>query len=214
VDWLKNYFKDEDVFVLGDGPSLLTFDYTRLKGKKVIAVCEAFFRLREVGMYPNIWVFVDATFVGEIKLNKEFKVDPYADNPYRIIAGPSCTLRTRANCFTFIGAKAPSKVPQKLYYATHSGAAAINAAIISGARKIYLLGIDLGYEGDVSHSKPGHRMDGRSANMPHYVKQIKHYNKFAEISDRIVNLSHIVAQDGDGRRLCFPRLPVDEVLTC
>lgn len=175
--------------MLGDGPSLRDFDYKLLIGKNVIACNDAYFRLLEVGLNPSIWMFVDAKFVGVCKARKGIN---FYDLPFPIVAGQHCGLKAKDNVTTFISAREPSMAEGFLYYREHTGAAAINQAIQTGAKNIFLLGIDLDYIGDLSHSRPGHRMDG-SHNRASYQKQIGRYERFASLHHGIVNLSVISA---------------------
>lgn len=181
--------KEEAAYVLGDGPSLRDFDYSLLIGKNVIACNEAYFRLQEIGLNPSIWMFVDAKFVGQCKARRGIN---FYDLPFPIVAGQHCGLREKDNVRLFISAREPTMAEGNLYYREHTGAAAINMAIQTGAKNIYLLGIDLDYIGDLSHSRPGHRMDG-SENRSSYQKQIKRYERFASFASNITNLSTISA---------------------
>lgn len=191
MEWAKNYFAGHDVFVVGDGPSLRGFDYRVLRGRKTIAVCSSYMRMVDAGVNPDVWVFVDASFVGEIK-GHPYRIDPYTVS-CRIACGPNCTLRDGGSVSRFFGATSPSRDPRKLYYKEHSGAAAINLGIITGPKKLYLLGIDLTYgsQGE-THAGP-HRLDGVEGQLSHYTRQIARYEEFAKIADNIVNLSGISA---------------------
>lgn len=186
---LSGMFPGEEVFVLGDGPSLSGFDYGLLRGKNIIACNESFLRLADVGIIPAVWMFVDAKFVAQMKCSHKMKFDEDSTECI-IICGEHCGLRANKRVHLFRSARSPSLIQGSLYYREHTGAAAINAAIQTGAKCIYLLGIDLNYSGDQSHSRPGHRMDGRE-NIGSYEKQISRYEKFASISEQIINLSAI-----------------------
>lgn len=188
MQWARGLFKGQDAFVVGDGPSLRGFDYRLLAGKNTIACCNAYFRMRDAGVLPSIWLFVDAQFVGEIK-SKPHLIDPYAIEGTRIVCGPSCTLRDKGPVSRFFGATKPSRDPARLYYKEHSGAAAINLGVICDPTTLYLLGIDLTLDNKYeSHAGP-HRLDGVDGQVSHYTRQVHRYEEFASMGVRIVNLS-------------------------
>ena len=190
MQWAKNLFQGQDAFVVGDGPSLRGFDYRLLAGRNTIAVCNAYFRMMGAGVVPSVWVFVDASFVGEIK-SKPHCLDPYAVQGTRIACGPNCTLRDRGPVSRFFGAEKPSRDPARLYYKEHSGAAAMNLGIIAKPRTLYLLGIDLTcVDAEQTHAGP-HRLDNVAGQLSHYTRQVARYEHFASMGTPIVNLSSI-----------------------
>lgn len=134
AQWMVNYFKDKDVFIVGGGPSLDDFDFKKLDNKNTIVINHAYRYCK-----TDVLVFLDAIFVREIK--KEFNHDIY-DFKFKIIAGPSSGLQERANITKVQVTRGISMMPDRLYGRPCSTFIAMNAAIIMDARRIFLLGID------------------------------------------------------------------------
>lgn len=198
-EWLVNCFKDQDVFVIGSGPSLTDFDYRPLRDKKKIVINHQY---RYVT--PDIHLFLDGRFVSEVK--KHFGHDVY-NFPWKVLAGPASGMTRKENVYIFQSAEEPSQSPQRLYTITQSGLCAINAAILTGAARIFLLGMDCRFVGDRGHSYSHefrHIRDGRQHEKA-YAKNIKRYRRFSE-HKHIWNLSPISAIDA------FPKMQLSEAL--
>lgn len=126
-------FEGEDVYLIGGGPSLRTFDWNLLKGKRVIG-CNSAFRLG-IEICP-ICFFSDRGWYLAFKQELE---------NYKGI------LITNAECL--VNEQTSLKVCQRaaagLYtncigFNYSSGAGAINLALCMGAKRVFLLGYDCG----------------------------------------------------------------------
>lgn len=199
-EWLTGFFRGDDVYIVGGGPSLAGFDFSRLDGRRVIATNNAIEDVKN----PDILLFVDEYFVNQLR--NDIGINPYSV-PYRILAGPSTKLKKEHPVYIFYEATAISKNPSNLFSITHSGSAAINAAIIGGAERIFLLGFDMKFYNGMSHyhsTRRAHRHDG-SQNEERYRKKIHLYEKYYQFKN-IFNLSHDSALTG------FNRMSLDDVL--
>jgi hypothetical protein len=133
LDWLPGYFKDQEVFIVGSGPSLRFFDYERLRGKNVISLNHA------SRFCPHsIALFIDAAF------RREYQYDWYT-HPQKVLCSMDAGLYAGGNVGVFrlindLQLNPNVGLIQRID--KWSGTTAINAAMISGASKIYLMGID------------------------------------------------------------------------
>ena len=195
-DWLVDYFKGDDVFIVGGGPSLFGFNFSRLEGRRVIAINHSYRYCK-----AEILVFLDAKFAREAK---ERGHDPY-EMPLKIVAGPSSGMHSRGNCTIVQMSQKPSKNPASLYGRAQSGLVAINLALIGNARNIYLLGFDAKFSNGMGHfySKDWkHTMDD---------KEIQ-YSKMARTYDAFKEYKNILNCNPDSGLTAFKKITINQAL--
>lgn len=147
-------WKGETVYLIGGGPSLRSFPWERLRGKKTIAINKAIkFWPEADAMYwtdGRIWTWLE-------KEIKEFKGTKFtiAPKPYPV----DVHLLGRGIKYGFESA------PNMLAHGNNSGYAAINLAIHLGAKRIVLLGYDMGNDGNVSHFHDGYPVNATGENI-------------------------------------------------
>lgn len=171
AEFLTDFFKDEEVFVVASGPSLTGFDFTRLKSKKVVAINRAAEHVK-----PDLAVYVDRSM-------RQFFLDLKLDCPVLTsnFAGvPPGHFSVWVDLWKIPGPEY-NNVSQ-LYGFCSSTAVGISAALVAGAKTVYVLGLDLygGYfYGD---STPQKRQ---------LENQRKFFLKFWSYSktDRVINLN-------------------------
>lgn len=171
AEWIRNYFNGHDVFIVGGGPSLHGFDFSRLDGRRVIAINHSYRYCK-----AEILVFLDAKFKREAT---EIGHDPY-QMPLKIIAGPSAGMKSQGNCTVVQISQKPTTTPACMYGSAQSGLVAINAALIGKAKNIYLLGFDAKFSNGMGHfySKDWkHTMDDKPAQ---YERMARCYDAFRE----------------------------------
>lgn len=198
--WMIDFFKGEDVFIIGGGPSLHGFDFDRLKGRRVIAVNHSY-------MYTDcdVLVFLDNKFRDEF-LGRGHN---WEDIP-KILAGPCSGLKTGGNISLVYYSAEPSHDPCKLYGNTSSTLVAINFALIAKAKNIYLMGVDCKFS-DVGGHFYTEEWKGRGwkhsgdGDVDKYTRQIVKFNAFSKYKN-IINLSP------DSALNCFAKMDVSEVL--
>ena len=126
-EFIRDKFKGEEVHVVASGPSLVGFDYKRLRGKNVIAVNYAFKMVKH-----SFCIFVDKGF-------------PRVEAP-EVIEESVCVSRLNPDfpsIIVFDFAKRYSIDPDEgVWHRKSSGAVAVCAALQSGASKVYLYGFD------------------------------------------------------------------------
>jgi hypothetical protein len=195
--WIVNYFKGHDVFIVGGGPSLYKFDFSRLDGKRVIAVNHSYRYCK-----PEILVFLDGKFKTEVM--RDFGHDLYT-MPFKIIAGPSSCMKNQGNCTLVYMSPRPSNDHSRLHGRAQSGLVAINAALIGAAKNIYLLGFDgcfIDGRGHFYSDEWKHTQDG---NEKQYSKMNDKYNAFRAYRN-IYNCSE------QSKITAFKKIDINEVL--
>jgi hypothetical protein len=144
--WLSGYdrlspiLEGRDVFVLGGGPTLRNLDVSRLEGREVIATNEAFV----LTPWARALVFVDFHWWsrrGE-EVRETFGGLLIGRGPYR-----DAYRRTGVTNLAYRSGEVFSIDP-RLLGGRNSGLAAVNAAWLMGAARIFLLGFDMAGDGD------------------------------------------------------------------
>jgi len=137
----------ETVYIIGGGPSLKDFKWEWLLGKKTIAINKAFYS------YPqaDILYWTDGRFYNWYKDDIDnFKGKKYTITPtYPGIAQDINVLKRGQK----LGLE---KERDTLSHGNNGGYAAINLAFHLGAKRIVLLGYDMGNNGTISHFHEGY----------------------------------------------------------
>lgn len=185
IDSLKRMVKGKRIFIIGSGPSLKGFDFSRLDGDFTITVNHA----SRYYTKSTMMLFLDGKFVREVK--------PFIDN-YRGIVFASYrtdykTEHSKAKavyCFSTNRREiAETDMNMGLYNGELSGLCALNLALILGAAPIYLLGFDMNEEA------PWYFFEDEFTIKKHYrpnkIKRcVNYFNKFIPYANnRIFNCS-------------------------
>ncbi len=139
---------NETVYIIGGGPSLSNFDFAQLAGKKVIAINKA------ILSYPQAQAlyWTDSRFYGwyqnEVEAWDGLKYTIRQN--YRYEGNPDVNILKKGKKFGL------EKAVDTLAHGNNSGYAAINLAYHLGARRIILLGYDMGNNGTKSHFHEGY----------------------------------------------------------
>jgi hypothetical protein len=196
-----------DVFVIGGGPSLRSFDFRQLMGKQTIGCNQAF--LLGPGIC-NICVFGDNPPLPARSFWREFRdeLSQYegwvVTNHHNLPDRPSWLHR-----FKRID-EGLCDDGETLAWNRNTGALAINLALTLGADRVLLLGIDLQTHPDATHWHP------RAIETP----TPDHHSRFADgFSSVALMLSQgmfpgrqvATISDGSPRLTCFPVLTYADV---
>lgn len=136
--WITDYWKGEDVFILGSGPSLYGFDFERLKGKKSIACVHTI----NYSPYSEFMAVLDSSAIVGLT-NK-----PGPDAPYHTFASQSlCGQMKSLEPSRYVtrvktSRSRTTRVEDGAYSAFSSGYYATSIALFMGAGRIFLLGHD------------------------------------------------------------------------
>lgn len=139
-------FKGETVFLIGGGPSLKDFDFNQLKNKNTIAINKAFYN----APFADVLYWTDARFYSWYKKDiDQFKGLKFTIKPYGDLAKDIKVLKNT-------GKGGLEKDKNGLRHGNNSGYAAINLAYHLGAKRIILLGFDMGNVNSESHFHDGY----------------------------------------------------------
>lgn len=135
---IPELWKGETVFVVGGGPSLLDFDFERLKGQRIVGVNLAFTKMP----FMQFCFFADNRFWGwhELELRK-FQHHIVSTAKNLKVDHPNFHLISRNHDHTKWFSTEPGTVIGR-----DSGCQAINFTYHLGAQRIILLGFDLGFK--------------------------------------------------------------------
>jgi hypothetical protein len=190
----------DKVFIVAGGWSLKGFDFSRLKGKNVIAVNEAC-------MYVDhdYCMSIDIRLIME---NKHLHRRHEAMKGSKVITSHEPTVNHPFDLVVMLssGCEGFDFRPDRIKTGGNSGYAAINASYHLGAREVYLLGYDLSINGQ-KYFYGGHECENLTAD---YTSLNRYYEFMAqdlEGSDfRVYNCSKDSALD------VFPKINIDDVL--
>lgn len=204
--WLRNYFENENVFIIGGGPSLCGFDFERLRGKKIIVINHSWEILYKLNIPFDILCFLDSRFISEFHSHG----GDFNSLNCKIITRNSQVYGRHDNIFYFYIIEQVSNSIDKLYGSYSSSLIAINAALIGNAKNIYLLGVDQKFHNKKHHffseewKKLGrnHAAEKFEYKYKNMVKRFLLFEKYKNI----FNCSPISAVK------CFPYENIDEVL--
>jgi len=201
----------ERCFIIGGGPSLLGFDFERLRGRgKVIAINRAF----EVAPFADICFFMDAssnTFYGLVKggkLGEATRQAWEAFEGFKVYLNLVGRKLEDVYSIRSLGKTGVSNSIKKgLYHGNNSGVGAIGLAMCLKANPIYLLGFDCGFSGGKSHYHGGYPAKMSENIFKGFAHDFARLNKFIKRTRfRVVNLNP------KSRLRCFPFSTIEEVL--
>lgn len=147
ISRVQEIWKGETVYIIGGGPSLKDFNWNGLLGKKTIAINKAFYT------YPNadILYWTDGRFYNWYKEDiDKFKGLKYTITPTNPVISESINVLKRGQKLGL------EKERDTLSHGNNGGYAAINLAYHLGAKRIVLLGYDMGNDGQRSHFHEGY----------------------------------------------------------
>ena len=200
-----NMWKGERCFILGGGPSLREFDWTLLRGERVIAVNRAF----EVYPDADITCSLDQRWLA---WTTNGKLGPDAQAAYRSYKGAILMVHvygTKSDYPPRIqlveGHGNPNELSPSLKYglgyASNSGFVALNLALVLGCNEVYLLGFDMkgGSDGYQAHFHNGYPERQRRTVYKKFMLAFDKVAAMAQEKARIVNLNP------DSALECFPK---------
>lgn len=131
------FWKDQDVFIVGGGPSLKGFEFSRLQGKNVIG-CNSAALLIEKIVDVLLFSDIDWYFQNKTRLSK-FQKLLITQNE-----GLYCYSRQEEIIpnLKFMRREMDGLHKEALGFGGNTGCSAVNLALILGASRVFLLGID------------------------------------------------------------------------
>jgi hypothetical protein len=202
-DW-----KDEPCFLIGGGPSLLGFDFERLRGKgKIIAVNKAFFYVP----FADMVLAMDQDFFKHLthanyglKYTTAFQVFPgwkvFVDSNNTKMDGVKFVFRWNLPELTF-------DMKKGVYCGNNSGVAALCMACLLGCSPIYLLGYDMSHKGKKSHFHSGYLTSQSPGTLGNFIKHFTMLHKQIQKKGiKVINLNQ------HSRLRCFEFGNINDIL--
>lgn len=189
----------EDAFIIGGGPSLIGYDFTKLTGRNVIGCNDAFRLGPAICSYV---IFGDAGF--------------FRDN-MRAMETSGCQIVTNAPSLGFINVPwllTMGRQRDGLHHGNvlgwnySTGAAAVNLAVSLGANRIFLLGFDMGKRHDGKSHWHNHR--SKAIHDSAYQRFIRGFQTLQKALKVCEDIEVFNVTDGTSKLPVFPRIPFSE----
>lgn len=191
VEFITGRYAGKTVHVVGSGPSLTGFDYSRLRGKVIIPINHAY---KQVPQF-DIKVAIDGNFF--TREDKEAINAGLSLCPAHACRDPRVINFRMASHF--------SLEPGPVYAYGSSGLAAVTVALQGGAEKVVLWGLDYCYDNGRHHATQGLYNHSQGEGREHiYGAQVSKFAVFP--ADKILNASPI------SRLECFQKVSIDDAL--
>lgn len=181
------------IYVVGGGPSLKGYDWSLLRGKRVIAVNRSY----EVIPWAEIVYFTDGRFFNWHK-------DGLLKHAGVKITGSKHVDHPEVVNYKLTGCKGLDLGDKQLKHGNNSGHAAINLAVHMGAKLIILLGFDMKFDGGESHWHDGYSIVNRPKQ---YEKMTSCFGPIAKELDSMGILVFNACEDSMLRE--FYRIPLN-----
>jgi hypothetical protein len=192
-------------FLIGGGPSLLGFDFERLRGKgHVIAINRAF----EFIPFADILFFMDWKFYKRCHDIPDIREKWTSFTGHKVFLNLMGRKLDDVYSMRSLGRNGVSgSLAKGLYHGNNSGVGALNLALCLRAQPIYLLGYDMRHEGGRSHFHGGYGPRASEHTAKSFIREFERMAKaLGERRKTIINLN-----PRSGLRI-FPFGNVDEVL--
>ena len=197
---IPKIWNGDTVYIVAGGASLAGFNFDRLNGKNVIAINKAFMYVKN----PTVLYWTDTRFYNwyknEIDSLKTIKIT--ASHSGRYLADDVTLIKNAGSGRTMdLGSQ------DRLTTGNNSGLGAIGLAIKMGAKKIYLLGYDMGHTAGKSHFHDGYPAGGsRDHIYKGMIRQI-------EDNDAMLNsMAQIFNTNPKSNLRCFNFTTLDQAL--
>lgn len=192
-------WQDEEVYILGGGPSLKDFPWHLLHDRNVIGCNDAFL------LGPDV---VDICMFGDYKFFTQFgnRLEKFAG-----VVVTNCPPLHKNNKLPWlysVNRKSRGLHKDAVGWNCNTGAASANLAFILGAETVYLLGMDMGYgENGNTHWHP---LELPAAKPSVFDKFIQGFHRVAEALEATFPNTRIVNVTDGSRLTCFPKQTLEE----
>jgi len=210
-------WKGRRCFILGGGPSLSGFDYSRLDGELTIGINRVFnnysptmIYCMDTPLYTSIISGKLNEYTGE-EIKKKWETYP----GIKVFISPMNKFDFEKNDSIYLVKRLQEKkislnINDGIYPGDNSGFGAIMLAIALGCREIYLLGFDMKLTGNKTHyhnGYPGQKIDKLGAKLEEYRKTFFNFKtKFDILGIDVINTNK------DSALSIYKYKDIDEVL--
>jgi hypothetical protein len=134
ISYFKKQFKDQDVYIIGSGPSLYGIDWEVFKDKKTICINNTIKWFKN----PTVHIFLDMQVLKEGGRSPGIPIVTKIGNFVPDHTGPVYKIRVGRNLNS-------NPEANGFYSAFSTGHIAIHFAIHCGAKRIFILGMEKGF---------------------------------------------------------------------
>jgi hypothetical protein len=194
--WIPEpFWEGQDVYLIGGGPSLLKFDWDRIRGKCTIGCNSAYQLGKDI---CQIVFFGDGSFWKEHNKNL-FRFQGLVTTNCR-------TLQCGAPDWLFVMERRTEGVYQDIpgWYG-NSGACVVNLALILGAKRVLLLGYDM----KIQDNRTNWYRDGVKTQAP-YKRFLESFRRMAVKIREVFPDQEVINVNDDSDLKAFPTVPVHE----
>ncbi len=192
---------DEDVYVIGGGPSLLHFRWDLLTTRRTIG-CNKAYRLGSE--------IVKIVCFGDLKFFSDFKDDLMAFAGPVVTTCPALLHRNEPWLWT-VPRMTRGLGTNALGWNGSTGAMAINLALALGGKRVFLLGFDMGLVDGRSHWHEGY---GGRARSEVYVRFMEGMGHIAHALPKVFPGREVVTVADQTRLTAFPIVGMAEHFGC
>lgn len=187
-------WEGQDAFLIGGGPSLSEFDFSQLKGRRVIGCNDAFHLGPEIVSYC---VFGDCSWIYRKKWEiSESGVELVTCSP-TLLNFKFPRLRAMRRKMHGIGSG------DTVGWNYSTGALAIDLARMLGARQVFLLGYDMSNQGNKSH---WHRHNGKTVQAYSFDRFLRGFSDLSQALKIVPDFQVFNVTDGTSRLDVFPSM--------
>lgn len=194
----EKVWNDQDVFVIGGGNSLERFDWKLLRNENTIGCNDAFRHGKEI---CKICIFGDS---------KWFKTFERELSRYKGTVFTNCSQlqKTKLPWLWTMTRRGSGLYKNALGWNSNTGTAAVNLALLLGAKRIFLLGFDMHLSKDAKSNWHQNRLDKPNESI--YSKFLKGFEKLAvDLKKKFPDVQVINVTDNSSLEL-FPKIGVNE----
>ncbi len=201
-----NRWEGQDVFVLGGGPSLRGFDFSKLDGRNVLGCNEAF----RIG-YPTIQAmfFSDARWF--VRVSRD--LEKFGDRGGLIVCHEEALRFHNLPWLKTLRRKEYGLHKDAIGFGHNSGSSAINMALMLGAKRVLLLGYDC-KRSEANHNnwhdyyKPYHK----SAFVPPFDRFRHGMNMISKQLPSVFPGCEVINLTPDSALTAFPKAELEQYL--
>lgn len=202
-------------FVVGGGPSLSDFDWSLLRGNRVIGINRVFEKFDPTIIFSMDHRFLRWILKGQYGKDAIRRFRNSAAYKVWLCTKPGCACKVPAEIFLIgvwgsysKGFKAfPVSMRDGIGHGNNSGYAALNLAVCLGANPIYLIGFDMKRDGEKTHWHSGHPIPMRQTVLDNFRLFFNHAAlKTRAMGVKVINLNPHSAL------ACFPKKRIKEIL--
>ena len=194
----KPVWEGLDAYIIGGGTSLRTFDWGLLADTNTIG-CNAAFMLGH--RTCKVCMFVDAKFCLKYEQN-------LASFGGLVVTNNEALKSSKHSWVLWMARKDRGLHKSAIGYNESCGASAINLALILGARRVFLLGMDLSLDDRGRQNWHTHGLDKPSKEI--FPRFVRGFGQVAHDLPRVFPGRQVINVNDNSRLKCFPTQTIEQ----